>query len=218
MTREGQPPGFDPRQPDPEQPTISDKELVEQAKINPETFGGLYERYLSKVYSYHFYRLGSPQDAEDATQETFINAFTHLPTYEIRSGVPFGAWIFRIAHNENVNTKRGRHRKPTVSLDQDNRSDNLLSPFDQPEDLSISEEEKERLRALVRELTPDEQDLILGKFVFGLSNKEIAKHLEIKEGATKARLVRLLIRLKIKFNKQDDVNAETDNEEPLENK
>lgn len=108
MAREGQPFGFDPRHKSEPIP-LSDRELIDQARTNPDAFGQLYDRYLSKIYTYHRYRLSSPEEAEDATQETFMSALSHISEFQfVRGDASFSIWLIRIAHNQDVNSYRAR--------------------------------------------------------------------------------------------------------------
>ena len=88
--------------------------LVERARTDGEAFGRLYDRYLDGIYRYHYRRTGAHAEAEDLTAQTFHRALERLDTYEWR-GLPFGAWLFRIAHNLVVD--RARRGPPPVSLD-----------------------------------------------------------------------------------------------------
>src|SRR3990172_5462427 len=76
---------------------LSDADLVELAKDNKDAFGELYERYVTKIYNYIYYRTGNPHDAEDLTARVFFRAMAHIKNYTER-GVPFQAWLYRIAH------------------------------------------------------------------------------------------------------------------------
>src|SRR5512143_3379828 len=90
--------------------------LVKRAKRDPEAFGLLYERYVDRIYSYIYFRTGSEQDAEDLTARTFFQALTNIRRYHER-GLPFSAWLYRLAHNLMANWHRDRERRPQVSLD-----------------------------------------------------------------------------------------------------
>jgi RNA polymerase sigma factor (sigma-70 family) len=72
--------------------------LIRRAKEDPEAFGVLYERYVDKIYNYIYYRTGNVHDAEDLTSRVFFRALRNLERYEDQ-GVPFSAWLYRIAHN-----------------------------------------------------------------------------------------------------------------------
>src|SRR5512136_1698084 len=92
-------------------------ELVRRAKTDPAAFGVLYERYVGKIYNYVYYRTGDYHEAEDLTARTFQRAMTHIAHYHER-GVPFSAWLYRIAHNLVANWHRDRSRRPVVPLEE----------------------------------------------------------------------------------------------------
>ena len=89
---------------------LDEDQLIEQAKTDPEAFGKLYELYVEKIYSYVYYRIGNQQEAEDLTAKVFYRALDHIPNYN-NKGVPFAAWLYRIAHNLVANWYRDRKRQ-----------------------------------------------------------------------------------------------------------
>src|SRR5450756_360966 len=107
----------------------SDLDLVARVKQDPAAFGLLYERYITKIYNYVYYRTGNHHDAEDLTSRVFYRALMHVEDYTDR-GVPFSAWLYRIAHNLVANWHRDNSRRKEVPLeDQKNlhqRMDCLL--------------------------------------------------------------------------------------------
>src|SRR5690606_41083887 len=93
-----------------------DAPLVEWAKSDREAFGVLYTRYVDKIYSYVYYRTGNHHDAEDLTSRVFFRALGHIGNYTDR-GVPFSAWLYRIAPNLVANWHRDRGRQRVPPLD-----------------------------------------------------------------------------------------------------
>ena len=89
--------------------------LVARAKKDSQAFGELYERYVDRVYSYVYSRVQNVEDAEDLTARIFYRALDRLDGYEDR-GLPFGAWLFRIAHNLVANWHRDQGRRTFVPL------------------------------------------------------------------------------------------------------
>ncbi len=168
--------------------------LIAKAKEDPEAFGVLYERYVPQIYRYLYYRTGNREDAEDLTARTFYRALRHLPRYVDR-GLPFAAWLYRIAHNVAANWLRDRRRRPQVGLD----AVATVHVREDPHDLLEAKEERETLLRLVRRLPPDRQELLILKFVEGMSNAEIGAVMGKSEGAVKALYHRTLVSLREAF-------------------
>jgi len=169
-----------------------DTELVEWAKDDSRAFGELYERYVKKIYNYIYYRTGNHHDAEDLTSRVFFRALAHIRNYTDR-GVPFSAWLYRIAHNLVANWHRDRGRQRVVPLD-----DYLASglAFDAPEAAAEVSEEEQRLLESIQELPEERQQLLILKFVERLSNAEIGEIMDRTEGAIKSLYHRTLLSLR----------------------
>jgi len=170
-----------------------DADFVLAARRDRAAFGGLYERYVDRVYSYHYYRTGSEADAEDLTARTFYQALSHLQEFEER-GVPFSAWLFTIAHNLVANYHRDRSRHRTAPL-EDADAAAAPVPFAETEDARV-------VRDAVANLPPERQHLILLKYVEGMTNAEIGLALNRSEGAVKSLLRRTLAALKRDLERQ----------------
>ena len=170
---------------------IDEKALIERAKTDKEAFGELYERYVDRIYNYVYYRTGNVADAEDLTAKIFMRAMRHIPRFEDR-GVPFSAWLYRIAHNLVANWHRDRGRHPVVSLEDVS----LNKSPDPPEKITVTNEEQARLLDAIRQLPSDRQQLLLLKFVEHLPNAEIGQIMERTEGAIKSLYHRTLVALR----------------------
>jgi RNA polymerase sigma-70 factor (ECF subfamily) len=170
----------------------SDTALVARAKEDPEAFGVLYERYMGRIYSYIYYRTGNHHDAEDLTAHTFHRALQHVAHYVDR-GLPFSAWLYRIAHNLVANWHRDNSRRQVVSIDD------LILSGSKREDPVAAAEEKERQNTLlraIRRLPPERQELLILKFTEQMSNAEIARVMGRTEGAIKSLYHRTLVALR----------------------
>jgi RNA polymerase sigma-70 factor (ECF subfamily) len=156
--------------------------LVRRAATDTEAFGRLYEQHVRRIYNYIYYRTGNHHDAEDLTARVFQRALRHVGRYEDK-GVPFSAWLYRIAHNLVANWHRDRSRRPIVPLD-----DHVLpsSPGSHPEAAAMASEEQGVLLEAVRRLPEERQQLLILKFVERLSNAEIALIMGRTEGAIKS--------------------------------
>ena len=179
-----------------------DAQLVEWAKDDSLAFGELYERYVKKIYNYVYYRTGNHYDAEDLTSRVFFRALGHIGNYTDR-GVPFSAWLYRIAHNLIANWHRDRGRQRVLPLDDYLTSDGHI---DSPESVTESLEERERLLLSIHELPAERQELLILKFVERMSNAEIGKIMDRTEGAIKSLYHRTLLSLRSTL--EDDDNSD----------
>jgi RNA polymerase sigma-70 factor (ECF subfamily) len=148
--------------------------LIEAAQREPHRFAELYEKNFERVYAYIVRRVRDRDEAEDLTSEVFHQALAHLPRFEWR-GVPFAAWLFRIA--ANAITDRGvraaRERGAAVT--------------EEPVDETTAEdvEERARLFRLVQRLPADQRLVVMKRFAEQQSVREIAVELGRSEGAVK---------------------------------
>lgn len=177
-----------------------DLQLVTWAKDDRAAFGELYSRYVARIYNYVYYRTGNHQDAEDLTSRVFFRALVHIGRYTDR-GVPFSAWLYRIAHNQVANWHRDRSRKRVVPLDDFMASSKAT---DAPEAVTESSDEEARLLRSIRELPADRQQLLVLKFVERLSNAEIGTIMNRTEGAVKSLYHRTLLALRGSLEEQEE--------------
>ena len=167
---------------------------------DPEAFSYLYEKNVTRIYNYIFYRIGSATDAEDLTSRVFYRAFGHINNY-VEKGVPFSAWLYRIAHNLIANWHRDNLRRKEVPLE-----DHLDLPqkIDQPERMLEKNQEMALLLKAIRRISPERQQLILLKYLEDLSNAEIALIMGRSEGAIKSLYHRALIALREEMQEIDE--------------
>ena len=175
--------------------TNDDAELVAAAKADPEAFGALYERYVKKIYSYLYYRTGNTHDAEDLTERVFQRAMLNLDGYTSR-GLPFSAWLYRIAHNLVANWHRDQGRRQMVPLNEVPPQDMGAMRTEAPESLAETREEQAQLLQAIRRMPGERQQLLILKFVDHLSNAEIGVVMRRSEGAVKSLYHRTLLALR----------------------
>jgi RNA polymerase sigma-70 factor (ECF subfamily) len=177
-------------------PELSDDvALVLAAQGDQEAFGALYQRYVGKIYNYVYYRTGNPFDAEDLTARVFFRALRHIGHYTDR-GLPFSAWLYRIAHNLVANWHRDNSRRPEVPFEEIL----LIRPqVEHPESVLLQSEEHENLLLVIRQLPPERQQLLILKFVEHLSNAEIGQIMGRTEGAVKSLYHRTLLTLRDEY-------------------
>jgi RNA polymerase sigma-70 factor, ECF subfamily len=157
-----------------------------------EAFSQLYRDHLRDVYSYAYYRIGNHHDAEDVTEQTFLQAYRHFERARRESnGRPLRPWLIRIAHNLAANHHRDKARKPTAALDN-------VEPPTHPHGTERVVEGRERMREVIAglgELSDDRREALIMRFALGMSNREIARALGRSDGATKVLLHRSIKQL-----------------------
>lgn len=166
--------------------------LVNQAKQDANAFGVLYERYVDRIYAYIYNRVHNNQEAEDLTARTFYRALSKLDSYEDR-GLPFSAWLYRIAHNLVANYHRDHSRRQFVPLEVVNLPGQRR---DEPEEVIEREEDHETLWEAIERLPAERRDLLIYKFGNRLSNLEIGDLMNKSEGAIKSLYFRTLAALR----------------------
>lgn len=171
----------------------NDSTILESA-INgdQDAFGILYQENVKRIYSYIYYRTGNSADAEDLTARVFQRALRHIHSYK-KTGVPFSAWLYRIAHNLVANWYRDNSRKKEIPIED---QEYALSLPEFPESTMIKNQEVDELMKVIRKLAFDRQQLIILKFVEELSNIEIARIMGKSEGAVKSLYHRTLLEMR----------------------
>lgn len=157
-----------------------DLEDVRAAQVDRAAFGILYRRYLDPVYGYCFYLLGDHHDAEDATERTFLAALGAIDRFR-DEGATFRSWLFRIAHNQLANALRTRSRQRTDPRDL------VREPATggDPARLATLADDARRLRAALGTLPEDRRQVVVLRFVDGLTAREIGVVLRRSEGAVR---------------------------------
>ena len=163
----------------------------EKARLD-EAFAQLYKAHLRDVYSYSYYRVGNHHDAEDLTEQTFLQAYRHFARAQRESdGRPLRPWLIRIAHNLAANYYRDRSRRPQTNLDD---AAILIAPMATEQVVEEREEVKEVLEG-VSKLPEDRREALIMRFALGMDNREIARSMGRSEGATKVLLHRAIKQL-----------------------
>jgi len=165
------------RRPEGGDPDLAD---VRAAQRDRAAFGVIYRRYLDRVYGYSFHLLGDHHDAEDVTERTFVAALAALDDFR-DTGATFRSWLFRIAHNQLANALRARTRHPS------DRLDSVPEPVaaSDPARVVGEADEARRLRAALRSLSEDRRQVVVLRFVDGLTAREIGAVLDRSEGAVR---------------------------------
>ena len=162
-------------------------------KGEASAFGLLYDYYQPKIYRFVLVKVSRREEAEDLTHQVFLRAWQNIATYR-DIGFPFSSWLYHIARNRVID--HYRTSRPSVSIDE-------VDPeiFASPEESVASTERSltlDRVRAAIRALKPDHQDVIVLRFVEDLPLKNVALIIGKSEGAVKLiqhRAIRELKRL-----------------------
>lgn len=187
--------------------TVSDRHVerwIARARRGDATaFGRLYDLYVDRVYAYARSRVRSVQDAEDVTEIAFMKAWEAIGSYDDR-GLPFTAWLFRIARNAVIDRHRKSEREPDAV--------DLAAAATIPDVVAVEEEvlgllDGETIREALRELTEEQASVITMRFMWDMSLKDVAESLGKSEGAVKAmqhRAVRTLAALLGRKSDEDE--------------
>ena len=158
-----------------------EESLVRQAIQGDQmAFSRLYEEYFDKIYRYVAVRIGDRTEAEDMTQQVFVKAIKSISSFKWK-GVPFSAWLFRIAHNLVVDYLRKRKNQPATLFDE-----SLVSSDSNPQLMAERSLDIEQLKLATRRLTEAQREVISLRFAGGLSVAEAAKIMGRSQGAVKA--------------------------------
>ena len=164
--------------------TTDDRRMIEAAQANPARFVDLYDRYVDRVYAFVSSRTNDRSTAEDITAEVFHQAFAHLGEFEWR-GVPFIAWLFRMASNAIADRWRQSGRE------------GIELPADVPDRRDAAEIERRVIVFQLVDRLPDLQRRVIElRFVEEKSIREIAVELGRSEGAVKQLQLRALDNLR----------------------
>jgi RNA polymerase sigma-70 factor (ECF subfamily) len=161
-------------------------------------FGRLYDEYQPKIYRFILIKVGHREEAEDLTHQVFLKAWQNIATYEER-GLPFSGWLYEIARNQVID----HYRTKQVHTPLDFLEDHLVAEdnHEQSLDRQIS---LKKIRTLMSKLTPEQEDVLLMRFVDDLSVQEVSKIMKKSEGAVKLLQHRAIKRLRELLNKQND--------------
>ena len=155
-------------------------------------FTELYRTHLRDVYSYSYYRVGNHHDAEDLTEQTFLQAYRHFERAQRESnGRPLRPWLIRIAHNLAANYYRDRSRRPQTQLEDAA----VVSAPHSTAELAEGRQELQDVLEGVSKLPDDRREALIMRFALGMDNREIARAIDRSEGATKVLIHRAIKQL-----------------------
>lgn len=159
---------------------IKEKILVQRAiKHDNAAFAELYDRFVDKIYRYIYYKIGSTTEAEDLTGQVFLKAWEAIGKYEWTER-PFAAWLYRIAHNLIVDYFRTK--RDASSLDEITSVEHPGTDLDELVQHKLT---AETLRLALKRLTPDQQRVIILRFLEGYNTAEVAQIMCKQPGAVR---------------------------------
>ncbi len=163
-------------------------QLVRRAVArDADAFGGLYELYIDRIGRYIFYKIGSREEAEDLTEQVFLKAWENIHTFR---GEPsaFPVWLFRLAHNLVIDYHRTR--RETAALHEFIEDERPL-----PEEEVGARLDSEMLRRAITRLTPEQQQVVILRFVEGLPHAQVAAIMGKNEVAVRGIQYRAIVAL-----------------------
>ena len=167
------------------------EQVTDKARLDGD-FSELYRTHLRDVYSYSYYRTGNHHDAEDLTEQTFLQAYRHFERAQQESqGRPLRPWLIRIAHNLAANYYRDRSRRPQTNIDDAG----ALSTPHTTEGLVQDRDDLARILRGVQQLPDDRREALIMRFALDMDNREIARALGRSDGATKVLIHRAIRQL-----------------------
>lgn len=159
--------------------------LIERTAIgDTEAFGELYNIFVERIYRYLFYQVRDKMTAEDILQETFVKVWRAIRSSKVNSQT-FVSWLYRIAHNQMVDTIRRNHRHLSVVEKIENNYDSKVPEY------VVDTEQRDLLR-IVDILPQMQKQVIILKFIEGLSNSEIGQVIGKSQGAVRILQMRAL--------------------------
>jgi len=176
---------------------LSETRLIQcAAKGDRTAFGEIYTRYLNPIYRYVFYRVGDDEDAEDLTEQVFLKAWQSIPGYKDQ-GLKLTSWLYRIAHNVVIDHFRKCMAAKSVAEDcQTKLGEETLQSIKLTDEI----EDSSALAQAISKLSIEQQQIIILRFIEGLSHAEISPRINKTEGACRMLQARALIALYKQLN------------------
>jgi RNA polymerase sigma-70 factor (ECF subfamily) len=175
----------------PQEEVLEEWQLVRNAqKYDEDALRQLYEKYYPKIYNYAFLQMGDLHAAEDLTADVMLKMLESIQKYSFR-GLPFGAWVFRIARNRLIDLHRRRKRRGEVDL-----SETISGTLASPESMAERALERGQIQIALKHLTDEQRQVIVLKFIQGFDNRSVGRIMGRSEGAVKSLQHRALGRLR----------------------
>ena len=160
---------------------LAEWEIVRRAQQYDEAaLESLYETYYPKVYNSAFLQMGDVHAAEDLSSDVMLKMLESIRNYQFK-GLPFSAWVFRIARNRLIDLHRRRRRRGEVDL-----SETLAGTLASPHAMAERALERGQLQVAFKHLTDEQRQVIVLKFIEGFDNRSVGTIMGRSEGAIKS--------------------------------
>ncbi len=155
--------------------------LIRQAqKGDKEAYGQLYDHYIAPIYRFVVVKVTDKDEAQDLTHEVFLSAWQNLKNYK-NQGFPFSSWLYQIARNKVIDHYRTKKDHSDIyEIDEDLVK--VVGVVESNLDIRLAVEE---VKGALSQLSDEQQEVIMLKFIEDLSNEEIAKAMDKSEGAVR---------------------------------
>ncbi len=169
-----------------------EQKLVEEAKLNPEKFVLLYDKYFDQIFRYVYRRVSDKDAVEDLVSQTFYDALSHLKSFEWR-GFPFSSWLYKIAHNNVLKWYRQNQKTHFVELE---KASDLVDHQANHAEEAAQKEEQHEIQEAMQQLEPEEREILRLKYFEGVSNIEIAEIMGLSANHIGVKVYRTLKKFK----------------------
>jgi RNA polymerase sigma-70 factor (ECF subfamily) len=175
---------------------LLEEELIKKAQANPASFKPLYEAYYKPIFLFVLHRIGDKELTADVTSQVFLKALLNIGRFRFK-GLPFSAWLYRIAINECNDFFRKHKRERFVVLEDTS----VILLYEEMFGEDRLDELKRKLPSILEQLSPEEFQVIELRFLENRPFKEVAEILSITETYAKVKTYRILDKMKNIFSK-----------------
>lgn len=173
---------------------ITNDVILKAQQGDAAKIGVIFQRYHQSVFRYLYYRVNDPYVAEDLTSEVFMRMLRALPEYRLQ-GISFQAWLFQIARNLSVDYFRKTSSHPNVELQE-----NTVASDPDPAEIAEDSLTSESLRKALAQLPTEQREVLVLRFILGMSINEVAAVLKRSEDSVKGLQRRGLVALRERLN------------------
>jgi RNA polymerase sigma-70 factor (ECF subfamily) len=159
-----------------------------------EAFGHLVEKYQGRLFNTLWHVVGSREEAEDVSQEAFVQAFLKLGSF--RGGSAFYTWLYRIAFNVSISRRRRKRAEVSMDLHRERTGDEPLDACGGPDEHVLREEQVRQVRRAIGTLQEQHRAIVVLRELEGCCYETIAEILDLPVGTVRSRLHRARLQLR----------------------